>query len=125
MIVGIGVDDVEVARMAAVLERTPTFRRRSFTEAEADYADRVPSLAAERFAVRFAAKEAVLKAMGLGVGACKWQEIEVARDPDSQRPWIELHGAAIALAEERGIRRWHLSLTHTDVRATAFVIAED
>ena len=56
---------------------------------------------AERFAVRFAAKEAVLKAMGLGSGACKWREIEVARDPESQRPWIELHGAAAALAEER------------------------
>ena len=124
MIVGIGVDEVEVARMAAVLERTPTFRRRSFTDAEIDYADRVPGLAAERFAVRFAAKEAVLKAMGLGVGACKWREIEVARDADTQQPRIELHGGAAALAKERGIERWHLSLSHTDVRATAFVIAE-
>ena len=124
MIVGIGVDEVEVARMATVLERTPTFRRRSFTDAETDYADRVPGLAAERFAVRFAAKEAVLKAMGLGVGACKWREIEVARDPETQRPWIELHGAAVTLAEERGITAWHLSLSHTEVRATAFVIAE-
>ena len=124
MIVGIGVDEVEVARMAGVLERTPTFRRRTFTDAEVAYADRVPGLAAERFAVRFAAKEAVLKAMGLGVGACKWREIEVARDPDSQQPWIELHGGAAALAAERGIARWHLSLAHTDVRATAFVVAE-
>ena len=124
MIYGIGVDEVEVARMAKVLERTPSFRRRSFTEAEAEYADRVPGLAAERFAVRFAAKEAVLKAMGLGVGACKWREIEVARDPESQRPWVELRGGAAALASERGITRWHLSLSHTDVRATAYVIAE-
>ena len=124
MIVGIGVDEVEVARMATVLERTPTFRRRTFTDAEVAYADRVPGLAAERFAVRFAAKEAVLKAMGLGVGACKWRDIEVARDPGSQQPSIKLHGGAAALAAERGIARWHLSLAHTDVRATAFVIAE-
>src|SRR5688500_4862927 len=110
--------------MATVLARTPSFRRRSFTEAEAAYADGVPGLSAERFAVRFAAKEAVLKAMGLGIGACKWREIEVARDPESQRPWLELHGGAAALAAERGITRWHLSLSHTDVRATAFVVAE-
>jgi holo-[acyl-carrier protein] synthase len=115
VIKGIGVDEVEVARMATVLDRTPTFRRRAFTPAEADYADRVPGLAAERFAVRFAAKEAVLKAMGVGVGA---------RDPDTQRPWIELHGGAAALAADRGITTWHLSLAHTDVRATAFVVAE-
>jgi holo-[acyl-carrier protein] synthase len=124
VIIGIGVDEVEVARMAAVLERTPTFRRRSFTDAEIAYADRVPGLAAERFAVRFAAKEAVLKAMGLGVGACRWRDIEVARDPDSQQPWIELHGTAADLARQRGIERWHLSLSHTAVRATAFVVAE-
>jgi len=124
MIVGIGVDEVEVARMAAVLERTPTFRRRSFTDAEVEYADRVPGLAAERFAVRFAAKEAVLKAMGVGVGACRWRDIEIARDAETQRPWLELHGGAAALAAERGIGRWHLSLSHTDVRATAFVVAE-
>jgi holo-[acyl-carrier protein] synthase len=124
LIVGIGVDEVEVARMAAVLERTPTFRRRSFTEPEADYCDAVPGLAAERFAVRFAAKEAVLKAMGLGIGACKWREIEVARDPESQKPWVVLHGAAVDLAKERGITTWHLSMSHTNVRATAFVVAE-
>ena len=124
MIVGIGVDEVEVARMAATLERTPTVRRRLFTDAEGGYADAVAGLAAERYAVRFAAKEAVLKAMGVGVGACKFREIEVARDADTQRPWIQLHGAAATLAEERGITSWHLSLSHTNVRATAFVIAE-
>ena len=124
MIVGIGVDEVEVARMAATLHRTPTVRRRLFTDAEAEYAGKVEGLAAERFAVRFAAKEAVLKAMGVGVGACKFREIEVGRDQESQRPWIELHGAAADLAKERGITTWHLSLSHTSVRATAFVIAE-
>ena len=66
----------------------------------------------------------MLKAMGLGVGACGWKEIEVARDPETQRPWIELHGGAARLAGERGIATWHLTLAHTDVRATAFVVAE-
>ena len=74
--------------------------------------------------MRFAAKEAVLKALGAGLGACAFAEIEVDRDGDSGAPSLRLHGGADRLASERGAATWHLSLSHTDVRATAFVIAE-
>jgi holo-[acyl-carrier protein] synthase len=125
MIVGIGVDEVVVARMAATLERTPSTRQRLFTAGEQAYADAAePGMAAQRFAARFAAKEAVLKSLGAGLGACKFVEIEVARDDDSGAPALVLHGAAAALAAGRGAARLHLSLTHTEARALAFVIAE-
>jgi holo-[acyl-carrier protein] synthase len=125
MIVGIGVDEVEVARMGATLARTPSMRARLFTADERAYAEAAePGMAAQRFAARFAAKEAVLKSLGAGLGACKFVEIEVARDEDSGAPALVLHGAAAALAAERGAARLHLSLTHTPARAVAYVIAE-
>jgi holo-[acyl-carrier protein] synthase len=125
MIVGIGVDEVEVARMAATLGRTPSTRDRLFTAAEQAYADSAePAMASQRFAARFAAKEAVLKSLGAGLGACKFVEIEVARDDESGAPALVLHGAAADLATERGAARLHLSLSHTASSAVAFVIAE-
>jgi holo-[acyl-carrier protein] synthase len=125
VIVGIGVDEVEVPRMAEVLTRTPSMRGRLFTDAEQAYADTAePLMATQRLAARFAAKEAVLKALGAGLGACKFVEIEVGR-AESGAPDVVLHGAAVALAADAGVRRFHLSLTHTEARATAFVIAED
>lgn len=124
MILGIGVDEVEVDRFRRSLERTPTLARRLFTEAECAYATSAPGLAAQRFAVRFAAKEAVLKALGAGLGACAFAEIEVMRDADSGAPSLRLHGGADRLAAERRVATWHVSLSHTDVRATAFVVAE-
>ncbi|MGH9136659.1 MAG: holo-ACP synthase [Acidimicrobiales bacterium] len=122
MIVGVGVDDVDVGRLRAVLARTPSMRRRLFTDGERAYAElaREP---AQRFAARFAAKEAVLKSMGVGLGACRWTDIEVARDDDGA-PSLVLHGRATELAAARGIARWHLSLTHDGGRAVAFVVAE-
>ena len=125
MIVGIGVDEVEVARLAATLRRTPSTRTRLFTPDELVYADRAePGMATQRLAARFAAKEAVLKALGAGLGACKFVEIEVVRDEASGAPTLLLHGAAADLATARGAAAVHLSLTHTEARATAFVIAE-
>jgi phosphopantetheine--protein transferase-like protein len=124
VIVGIGVDEVEVDRFGRSLERTPTLARRLFTDDERAYGSSAPGLTAERLAVRFAAKEAVLKAMGAGLGACRFAEIEVARDDESGAPSLVLHGGAARLAEERGVVRWHVSLSHTSVRATAFVVAE-
>ncbi|HEX2563035.1 MAG TPA: holo-ACP synthase [Acidimicrobiales bacterium] len=124
MIVGIGVDEVEVPRMAEVLTRTPSMRGRLFTDAEQAYAATAePLMAAQRLAARFAAKEAVLKALGAGLGACKFVEIEVVR-AESGAPDVVLHGAAVTLAADAGVARLHLSLTHTESRATAFVIAE-
>jgi holo-[acyl-carrier protein] synthase len=120
-VIGIGADLCEVERMRVALSRTPSLRGRLFTEGEQAYCD-LRSDPSERFAARFAAKEAVLKAMGLGVGACKWRDIEVMR-AESGAPSVRLHGGAEALAAERGIRRWLLTLTHTSLLAEAVAVA--
>jgi holo-[acyl-carrier protein] synthase len=120
-VIGIGVDLCEIDRMRTALGRTPTLRERVFTDGERAYCEarRDPT---ERYAVRFAAKEAVLKAMGLGLGACGWQEIEVLR-ADSGAPSVVLHGRAQQLAEDRGIRAWRLTMSHTHRVAEAIAVA--
>ena len=121
MVIGIGVDAVDVPRFRATLSRTPSLRDRVFTDEEliplADRSDPVPSLAA-----RFAAREAVMKAMGVGLGAFDFHDVWVDR-LDSGRPVLQVSGRADALARERGIGSWHLSLTHTDELAIAYVVA--
>jgi holo-[acyl-carrier protein] synthase len=115
MIVGIGVDVVDVARLAAALERTPSLRDRIFTSGEQQQT-RTESLAA-----RFAAKEAVAKV--LGAPGLPWTEAEVVCE-DSGKPRLVITGAALAAAEALGIASWHLSLSHDGGIATAFVVAE-
>ena len=122
MIVGIGIDAVDVARMRTVLARTPSFAARVFSAAELEYAHRRRD-PTEPLAARFAAKEAVLKAMGLGLGHCAMTDIEVGRD-DEGVPAVVLHGPAIVLAADRAITTWHLSLTHTETVAMAVALAE-
>lgn len=119
--IGIGVDLCDVERMRAALRRTPTLRARLFTAQEQSYCDRRRD-PTERYAARFAAKEAVLKAMGLGLGACRWQDIEVIR-AESGEPALVLHDRAAALAAERGITRWLITMTHTATLAEAIVVA--
>ena len=119
--IGIGVDLCEIDRMRTALARTPTLRERVFTDSEQAYCD-LRSDPTERYAARFAAKEAVLKAMGLGLGACGWREIEVAR-AESGAPSVVLHGRARELAEERGIRTWRLTMSHTHRVAEAIAVA--
>jgi holo-[acyl-carrier protein] synthase len=118
---GLGTDLVEIERFRLALARRSTLSNRLFTDGEQEYAygqhDPVHSLAA-----RFGAKEAVMKALGAGLGAVRFREVEVVRD-DSGAPAISLHGAAAALAAERGVLAWQLSLTHTDVTAMAVVLA--
>lgn len=121
MIVGIGNDLVDLDRFRRVLERRPGLIEKLFTPAEREYALR-RSDPTERFAVRFAAKEAVLKAMGVGIGAADWHEIEVLRDDDG-RPSISLTGRAAALASEQGIEGWRLTLSHSEIVAQAVVVA--
>jgi holo-[acyl-carrier protein] synthase len=120
-VVGVGTDLVDVDRVRGALERQPGLRTRLFTEHEWDYAarhrDPFPHLAA-----RFAAKEAVMKALGRGMGAMGFAEIEVTRD-EHGAPSVVLHGAAAAVAEAAGVRRWHVSLTHTDALAQAVAVA--
>jgi holo-[acyl-carrier protein] synthase len=115
MIVGVGVDVVEVARLAAALERTPSLRDRIFTPGEQQQT-RTESLAA-----RFAAKEAVAKV--LGAPGLPWTEAEVVSE-DSGKPRLVITGAVLAAAEALGIASWHLSLSHDGGIATAFVVAE-
>jgi holo-[acyl-carrier protein] synthase len=119
--IGIGTDLVELDRFRATLERTPSIVDRLFTEAEQAYAmlRRDPT---ERFAARFAAKEAVLKALGLGIGGVAFRDIEVVR-AESGEPSLVLHGGAIDAAEARGVRRWLLTMTHTDQVAQAIAVA--
>jgi holo-[acyl-carrier protein] synthase len=126
-IVGVGVDAVSVERFRRLLERRPRFAARCFTESEQSDAgsstDRAQSLAA-----RFAAKEAVMKALGTGIGAFALTDVEVRRtggkDATRNAPYVVLTGTAAELAGAHGAARFHLSLTHTDDVAIAFVVAE-
>ena len=115
--IGVGVDAVEVNRFRQVLARRPALAERLFTVGELGYARRKND-ATERLAARFAAKEAVLKALGVGLGAADFREIEVVRAPSGQ-PALSLSGRAAALASARNVRGWHLSLTHTALEAVA------
>ena len=119
--IGIGVDLVEIDRFRTSLDRTPGLIDRCFTADEAAYAlrRRDPS---ERFAVRFAAKEAVMKAMGVGLGEVRMVDIEVRR-AESGAPSVLLHGTAATHAESLGITRWLLTLTHTAHHAEAIAVA--
>ncbi|MBD0709044.1 ACP synthase [Streptomyces sp. CBMA291] len=119
----VGTDLVEVDEMRGTLERQPRFARRVFTERERAYCD-VPADGAERYAVRFAAKEAVLKALGVGLVGSVLTEIEVVRAA-SGSPSLRLTGRAAALAAEAGIRSWLITLTHTRTLAHAFVAGLD
>ena len=119
--IGIDNDLVDIDRFRRALERTPTLRERLFTEAERSYAD-ARADPTERYAVRFAAKEAVMKALGVGLGEIQLRDIEVQR-ADSGAPQIVLHGTAAELAASRGVRRWLVSLSHSETVAQAIVVA--
>ena len=122
VIVGIGVDLVEVRRIGAALAQARTgerFRTRVFTAGEIAYCERRRN-AAESYAARFAAKEAAMKTLGAAFG---WCEIEVMRGDGP--PTLHLHGRAAERAAQLGIRRLSLSLSHTADLAAAYVVAED
>lgn len=123
MIIGHGIDIVDVNRVAQIVERHGAhLTERVFTQAELDYARR-GKRTMEHLAARFAAKEAVLKALGTGwTKGIGWTDVEVVSEA-SGRPAIALHGRAAELAAELGISRWLLSLSHTDTTAVASVIA--
>jgi holo-[acyl-carrier protein] synthase len=115
VIVGIGVDLVDIARFEKTIERTPRLLERLFTPSERLRAPR--SLAA-----RYAAKEALIKALG-GSDGVHWTEIEITPEA-SGRPWFTLTGSTAAVLVERGITSVHLSMSHDAGFATAYVIAE-
>ena len=128
MIVSVGVDMVEVKRIKKALEDQRTggrFRDRVFTAEEIRYCERKTRGKYESYAGRFAAKEAVMKALGRGWGSrVRWVDIEVAR-ARSGKPDIVLHQRTAELAAELGIRRWALSISHTAEHGLAYVIAQD
>lgn len=116
MIVGVGIDVVQIARIERALARTPGLADRLFTQGEREHSR------AESLAARFAAKEAVAKALG-APGGLRWRDAEVVSDPGG-RPRLVLHGQVAEEAAAQGIRTWHLSLSHDGGVATAVVVAE-
>jgi len=126
MTVAVGVDVVDLDRFESVMTRQSSFLDRVFTSGEREYCDRAKnvSVRCQRYAARFAAKEAVMKALGCGLGAYGFHDVEVARDDDSGEPALLVKGKAAVLADERGLTRWALSLSHSDVVAIAVVVAE-
>jgi holo-[acyl-carrier protein] synthase len=128
MIIGTGIDLAEVDRIQQALEDPRIgrrFRQRVFTKKEIAYCENKRRSKYESYAGRFAAKEAVMKALGRGWGSkvC-WLDIEVVR-ARSGKPEIALHDKTAELADQLGIRRWALSITHTKQHGLAYVIAQD
>jgi holo-[acyl-carrier protein] synthase len=125
MIVGTGVDIAEVPRIRETIERFgDRFLRRIFTEGEIRYCER-KARRFESYAARFAAKEAGMKALGTGWSrGVRWRDIEVVR-PKGQRPTIQFHGEAAAIAATLGTKNIALSITHTSEEALAHVILEN
>ncbi|WP_109487165.1 holo-ACP synthase [Occallatibacter savannae] len=124
MIVGSGIDLVEIARIQQSVERFgKRFLNRVYTPAEQAYCLRKRN-AAESLAARFAAKEAGAKALGTGISrGVSWLEIEVVREP-SGRPTIRFHGRAAEIAESMGVGHVALSITHTAALSMASVVVE-
>ncbi len=125
MIVGCGVDMIEIARIAETLARYgDRFCQRIYLPAEIRYC-RSKKNGAESFAARFAAKEAAAKALGTGIQhGVAWRDIEVLRAP-SGRPTLVFHGRAAAVAGKLGVRNAVISLTHSRTHALAQVVLED
>lgn len=123
-ILGHGVDLVQTARIADLIEQHgQRFLDRCFTTGEQSYASSNPRRHVEHLAGRFAAKEAILKALGTGLAeGINWTDVEIVRLPSGQ-PIVQLHGRAREIAQSRAIQHWHLSITHTDTHAMASVIA--
>ena len=114
-----GIDLIEIARLQEALDKHgDRFRDRVFTAREiAEVGDRIESLAA-----RWAAKEAVAKAFGTGIGNVQWKDIEILRGPNRE-PVLHLHGNAKTLAEKEGLTTWSVSLSHTKEYAVAMAVA--
>ncbi len=124
MIVGTGVDLCEVERIKnAIARHGRRFVERIYTPREIAYAESKANLY-ERFAARFAAKEAGMKALGTGWrGGIAWRDFEVTNLP-SGRPTLRFHGKAAELAQRLGVENISLSITHTSVQAMALVVLE-
>jgi holo-[acyl-carrier protein] synthase len=124
VIISIGIDIIEVARIREVLLRTPRFAERVFTAAERKYCDTRGVVAAQHYAARFAAKEAALKALQTGWrGGISWQDVEVAAR-ESGAPYLIFKGQVLEVYKRFSATATHLSLSHTSEHAIAQVILE-
>lgn len=121
MITGLGVDIVDIERMRDALRRRPRLKERLFSDEERAYCDKrnKPEI---HYAMRFAAKEAVLKALGTGFSGMRFRDVEVVRD-ERGRPLPRLSGRAAEVAEEAGVVEMHLSLSFTHATAVASAVA--
>lgn len=124
MIISIGIDIIEVARIREVLLRTPRFTERVFTAAERAYCDSRGAVSAQHYAARFAAKEAALKALQTGWrGGIGWQDVEIAAR-ESGAPYLIFRGEVLTVFEKFGATTTHLSISHTSEHAIAQVVLE-
>ncbi|MGY1708066.1 holo-ACP synthase [Geodermatophilus sp. SYSU D00758] len=121
MVIGVGIDVVPVARFAESLARTPALRDRLFTPAE-QHTPAGSARTGESLAARFAAKEALAKALG-APGGLQWHDAEVTVG-ERGRPHLVVRGTVAARAAELGVTDWHLSLSHDGGIASAVVVAE-
>ena len=115
-------DCVDIPDFRERVQRTPRIVKRLFTEAEACYAMRHND-PARVLAVRFAAKEATMKALGVGIGAFPLTDVEVVREPRSGAVFLSLTGQAKRLADLKGVSEWLLTVTHTAIVGAAVVVA--
>jgi holo-[acyl-carrier protein] synthase len=124
VIVSIGIDIIEVARIREVLLRTPRFVERVYTERERAYCDSRGAVSAQHYAARFAAKEAALKALQTGWrGGISWQDVEVS-SRESGAPYLIFTGQVLEVFEKFNATQTHLSMSHTTQHAIAQVILE-
>ena len=124
MIISIGIDIIEVARVREVLLRTPRFAERVYTERERAYCESRGAVSAQHYAARFAAKEATLKALQTGwTGGIAWQDIEISA-LSTGAPILLFSGRVLELYEQTGATAAHLSMSHTSEHAIAEVILE-
>lgn len=115
----VGIDIIEVVRIENSLERLgQRFLDRIFTAQEQNYCDGK----SERLAGRFAVKEAVGKALGIGIGDVRWREIEIVND-QLGRPELVLHGDAKSLADRLGYHTWSISMSHSEANAVGMAVA--
>jgi len=123
MIVGMGVDIIEIDRIRAAMERSPRFGQRLYTAGEIAYCDRHKNRF-QHYAGRFAAKEAAFKALGTGWGGgVAWRDVEVC-NAESGKPSLVLHGRARAVGDQLGVTAAHVSISHSERYAVAQVILE-
>ena len=125
MIYGTGIDIVEIARIRNSLEKYPGhFEKKIFTPEEIRYCREKPD-PAKHFAARFAVKEAVLKALGVGMSGLGWKDMETSNDAETGKPSLRMHGKGLEIFESLKLKAIHISISHDDTYAIAHAIAEN